>query len=174
MADASSKVISFFTRCEDCNKKIPEDLLRMHICYARYGFAVNQAAQAVEAQSQAKRRRKAKNSNRPPLTAFVIFMNGFRNSFRTDYNGSLVKEVSKIGWEMWKSMSEEEKKVYVDKAAQLEANDEEMTICEVYRKWMRRSNLMTLRTKKLVKETDDDNKVAEGREEEEEEILDDY
>lgn len=31
--------------------------------------------------------------------------------------------------------------------------------------------LMRLRTKKLVKETDDDNKVAEGKEEE---ILDDY
>ncbi|CAH8271986.1 unnamed protein product [Arabidopsis lyrata] len=125
MADASSKVGSFFIRCEGCNKKIPEDLVRMHICYARYGFAVYQAAQAVEAESQAKRRRKAKDSNRPPLTGFVIFMNGFRKSFRTDYNGSLVKEVSKIGWEMWKSMTEDEKKVYVDKAAELMANDEE-------------------------------------------------
>ncbi|KAG7556219.1 High mobility group box domain [Arabidopsis suecica] len=127
-ADASSKVGSFFIRCEDCNKKIPEDLISMHTCYARYGFAVYQAAQAVDAESQATRRRKAKDSNRPPLTGFVIFMNGFRKSFRTDYNGSLVKEVSKIGWEMWKSMTEDEKKVYVDKAAELMANDEE----EVY------------------------------------------
>jgi hypothetical protein len=39
--------------------------------------------------------------------ALSLCRNHFRKSFRTDYNGALVKEGSKIGWEMWKSMTED-------------------------------------------------------------------
>jgi hypothetical protein len=38
MSGASSEDSSIFARCEDvdCNKKIPVELVRMHICYAMF------------------------------------------------------------------------------------------------------------------------------------------
>ncbi|KAJ4898879.1 high mobility group B protein 7-like [Raphanus sativus] len=79
---------------------------------------------------KAKRVRKAKDekkssasNNKPkrPLTAFFIFMNDFRKTFKEENPSSNVKDVAKQGGEKWKSLTEEEKKVYLDKAAELKA-----------------------------------------------------
>ncbi|KAJ4884562.1 high mobility group B protein 7-like [Raphanus sativus] len=79
---------------------------------------------------KAKRVRKAKDekkssasNNKPkrPLTAFFIFMNDFCKTFKEENPSSNVKDVAKQGGEKWKSLTEEEKKVYLDKAAELKA-----------------------------------------------------
>jgi high mobility group protein B1 len=50
-------------------------------------------------------------------------MNEFRKNFRAEnlFPGCNVKDVPKQGAEKWKSMTEEEKKPYLDKAAELKA-----------------------------------------------------
>ncbi|CAL9231295.1 unnamed protein product [Arabidopsis halleri] len=101
--------------------------------------------------------RKAKQ----PLTAFVIFMNDFREAFREEHLGSLVKDVAKIGAEKWKSMTEEEKKVYLTKAAQLKADVKEEED-EYYDTEDEQADDSDDAEDKEVKETDDDdNKVAQ-------------
>ncbi|KAL9811236.1 putative chromatin remodeling & transcriptional activation HMG family [Arabidopsis thaliana] len=76
------------------------------MCSLDFLFGVDPEASDVETESdehEPMRRRKAK----PPLTAFCIFMNGFRKSFRQDYLGTLIKDVAKFGVEQWNSMTED-------------------------------------------------------------------
>eukprot|EP00252_Welwitschia_mirabilis_P004849 TRINITY_DN15177_c0_g2_i1.p1 TRINITY_DN15177_c0_g2~~TRINITY_DN15177_c0_g2_i1.p1 ORF type:complete len:214 (-),score=51.20 TRINITY_DN15177_c0_g2_i1:24-665(-) len=85
---------------------------------------------AEEKSSKKKRLRKvkdAKDPNQPkkPPTAFFLFMDDFRKSYKEsnpDVKG--VAQVGKEGGIKWKSMSEEEKKPYLDKAAELKAEYE--------------------------------------------------
>ncbi|CAA0404351.1 unnamed protein product [Arabidopsis thaliana] len=148
MSGASSEDSSIFARCEDvdCNKKIPVELVRMHICYAMFHRTL---ARGFGTQTQAKKKPTKKKKSTTSLTDFAVFMNHFRKSFRTDYNGALVKEGSKIGWEMWKSMTEDEKKDYLDKAADEEDEDED-TVEE-------QADDSDDAEDNEVKETDDDN-----------------
>ncbi|CAE6109878.1 unnamed protein product [Arabidopsis arenosa] len=101
-----------------------------------------------------------------------------RVNLEAQHNGSLAKDAAKIGGEKWKSLTEDEKKVYLDKAAELkaeynkslESNEEE----EDEEKQSDDVDDADEAEEKEVEKTDDDNKEAEGKEEEEEEILDDY
>ncbi|KAG7551208.1 High mobility group box domain [Arabidopsis thaliana x Arabidopsis arenosa] len=109
-------------------------------------------------------------------------MNDFRKTFKTEHNGSLAKDAAKIGGEKWKSLTEDEKKVYLDKAAELKAEynkslesneeeeDEEKQSDDVDDAEEKQAD----DADEAEEKTDDDNKEAEGKEEEEEEILDDY
>ncbi|KAF8050390.1 hypothetical protein N665_1979s0009 [Sinapis alba] len=140
---------SAFVRCEGCSKNVAVALISMHNCSLDAKIRVNLEAQVVETQVEAKKKpverkkstsdepkakkvRKAKDeknkkssaaSNKPkrPLTAFFIFMNDFRKIFKEENPSSNVKDVAKQGGEKWKSLTEEEKKVYLDKAAELKA-----------------------------------------------------
>ncbi|KAM0964242.1 hypothetical protein ACFX13_020673 [Malus domestica] len=69
-----------------------------------------------------KRAKKDKDPNAPkrPLTAFFLFLDDFRKSYKeANPDSKGVKMVTKEGGEKWKSMIDEEKKPYVDKAAEL-------------------------------------------------------
>ncbi|KAH7669209.1 high mobility group protein B3 protein [Dioscorea alata] len=135
---------SAFTRCEGCNKDVPVVLIDMHSCSLDSKIRMNLEAQVVEkatevvkkptekkraASSEIKERKtkkekKSKNPNLPkrPPTAFFLFMDDFRKEYKAanpDSKG--VAAVAKEGGERWKSMTDEEKKVYVDKAAELKA-----------------------------------------------------
>ncbi|KAL0792316.1 hypothetical protein Bca101_063693 [Brassica carinata] len=138
---------SAFARCEGCNKNVAVALISMHNCSLDAKIRVNLEAQVVETQTEAKKKpverkksasdepkpkrlRKAKDenkksssSNKPkrPLTAFFIFMADFRKTFKEENPDANVKDVAKQGGEKWKSLDEEEKKVYLDKAAELKA-----------------------------------------------------
>ncbi|EOA21466.1 hypothetical protein CARUB_v10001858mg [Capsella rubella] len=199
---------SAFARCEGCNKNVAVALISMHNCSLDAKIRVNLEAQVVETQAEAKKKpaerkksasdepkpkrvRKAKDdkkssstSNKPkrPLTAFFIFMNDFRKTYKDENPSSNVKDVAKHGGEKWKSLTEEEKKVYLDKAAELKAEynkslenndadeeeeDEEKQSDDAEEKQADDAE------EKEVESADDDNKDAEGKEEEEE-ILDDY
>ncbi|KAG2316746.1 hypothetical protein Bca4012_067588 [Brassica carinata] len=199
---------SAFARCEGCSKNVAVALISMHNCSLDAKIRVNLEAQVVEIQAEAKKKpverkkstsdepkakrvRKAKDEknkksstvNKPkrPLTAFFIFMNDFRKTFKEENPSSNVKDVAKQGGEKWKSLTEEEKKVYLDKAAELKAE---------YNKSLE-SNEADEEEEDEEKESDDvddaeekqadeaeENEVVdkepEGKEEEEEEILDDY
>jgi high mobility group protein B1 len=136
-------------------------------------------------------KKSSSTSNKPkrPLTAFFIFMSDFRKTFKSEHNGSLAKDAAKIGGEKWKSLTEEEKKVYLDKAAELKAEynkslesndadeeeeDEEKQSDDVDDAEEKQVDDDDEVEEKEVENTDDDKKEAEGKEEEEEEILDDY
>ncbi|KAK6790822.1 hypothetical protein RDI58_009903 [Solanum bulbocastanum] len=71
-----------------------------------------------------KREKKPKNPNalkRPP-TAFFVFMDDFRQTFKAaNPDCKSVSTVAKEGGEKWKSMTDEEKKPYQEKAAELKA-----------------------------------------------------
>ncbi|KAE8100824.1 hypothetical protein FH972_018677 [Carpinus fangiana] len=134
---------SAFARCEECKKDVPVALINMHSCTLDAKIKLNLEAQVVEMSSELKKPAERKKSSttepktkrartvkkgkdpnkrkRPP-TAFFIFMDDFRKEYKEAHPGNKdVKTVAKEGGEKWKSLSEEEKKVYVDKASELKA-----------------------------------------------------
>ncbi|XP_020539433.1 high mobility group B protein 1 isoform X2 [Jatropha curcas] len=72
---------------------------------------------------------------RPP-TAFFVFMEGFRKSFKENFpNNKSVSTVGKAGGEKWKSMSDSEKAPYAEKALKKKAEYEKAV--EAYKKKQR-------------------------------------
>ncbi|WCJ38972.1 high-mobility group box 6 [Euphorbia peplus] len=134
-----SKDGSAFARCEECKKNVPVALINMHSCSLDARIKMNLEAQVVEMAPEVKKKpaerkkststapkakRSKKDPNKPkrPATAFFIFMDDFRKTFKEANPGSKdVKRVAKEAGEKWKSMSDEEKKEYTDKAAELKA-----------------------------------------------------
>ncbi|THG12708.1 hypothetical protein TEA_026835 [Camellia sinensis var. sinensis] len=71
-----------------------------------------------------KKEKKAKDPNQPkrPQTAFFLFMSEFRKTYKeANPDCKSVATVAKEGGEKWKSMTDEEKKIYLDRAAELKA-----------------------------------------------------
>ncbi|XP_051148869.1 high mobility group B protein 7 [Andrographis paniculata] len=134
---------SAFAKCDECNKDVPIALISFHNCSLDAKIKMNLEAQVIEvpnenkkperkkaakqAEPKAKKEKKAKTSigrKRPP-TAFFLFMDDFRKSFKeANPDCKSVATVAKEGGEKWKSMSDEDKKVYVDRAAELKAEFE--------------------------------------------------
>ncbi|XP_021609945.2 high mobility group B protein 7 isoform X2 [Manihot esculenta] len=134
---------SAFARCEECKKDVPVALISMHCCSLEARIKMNLEAQVVEKPAEVKKKpaerkkatsrepkakkakkEKSNNPNKPkrPPTAFFIFMDEFRKAFKeANPDNRDVKKVSKEAGEKWKSMTDEEKKPYVDKAAELKA-----------------------------------------------------
>ncbi|XP_022141388.1 high mobility group B protein 7 [Momordica charantia] len=140
---------SAFARCDECGKSVPVALISMHSCSLDAKIRMNLESQTVEKQTQAKksserkrsassepkakkskvekRGKKDRDPNAPkrPPTAFFIFMDDFRKSYKEDHPDSKGgKEVAKEGGEKWKSLTDEEKKPYQDKAAELKSEYE--------------------------------------------------
>ncbi|CAL1387954.1 unnamed protein product [Linum trigynum] len=140
---------SAFTRCEECKKDVAVALIGMHSCSLDAKIKMNLEAQVVEnpaevkptkkkaaernatevAEPNAKRTKKekraAKDPNKPkrPPTAFFIFIGDFRKTYKeANPDSKDVKKVAKEAGEKWKSMTDEEKKPYLEKAAQLKAD----------------------------------------------------
>ncbi|KDP40471.1 hypothetical protein JCGZ_24470 [Jatropha curcas] len=135
---------SAFTRCEECKKHVAVALISMHSCSLDAKIKMNLESKVVEKPTEvkkkpaerkkststepkakkAKKEKKASDPNKPkrPPTAFFIFMDEFRKLFKeANPDSKDVKKVAKEAGEKWKSMTEEEKKPYVDKAATLKA-----------------------------------------------------
>ncbi|KAL9453210.1 hypothetical protein AB3S75_008915 [Citrus x aurantiifolia] len=135
---------SAFARCEECNKNVPVALISMHSCSLDAKIKMNLEAQVVEkpaeinkkkpaerkkptsTEPRAKRlRKKDSDSNKPkrPPTAFFLFMDDFRKEYKEAHPDSKgVTGVAKEAGEKWKNMTDEEKKPYLDKAAELKAD----------------------------------------------------
>ncbi|XP_050235098.1 high mobility group B protein 7-like [Mercurialis annua] len=135
---------SAFTKCEECKKDVPVALISMHSCSFEAKIKMNLEAQVVAKPAEPKKKsaerkkststepkaKKAKKENkgdnpnklkRPP-TAFFIFLNDFRKAFKeANPDSKDVKRVAKEGGEKWKTMTDEEKKHYMDKATELKA-----------------------------------------------------
>ncbi|XP_050226455.1 high mobility group B protein 7-like [Mercurialis annua] len=132
---------SAFAKCEDCKKDVPVALISMHSCSLEARIKMNLEAQVVEkaaepkkkpaerkkstsTEPKAKRAKKADNPNKlkRPATAFFVFLDEFRKAFKeANPDAKDVKRVAKEGGEKWKALSDEEKKPYLDKAAELKA-----------------------------------------------------
>ncbi|EXB96361.1 High mobility group B protein 7 [Morus notabilis] len=134
---------SAFARCEECSKDVPVALISFHSCSLDAKIKMNLEAQVVEKPSETnkpekkkssstepklkkskveKKGKKGKDPNKPkrPPTAFFLFMDDFRKEFKeANPDSKDVKKVAKEGGEKWNSLSDEEKKVYQDKAAEL-------------------------------------------------------
>ncbi|GMH07059.1 hypothetical protein Nepgr_008899 [Nepenthes gracilis] len=145
---------SAFARCEECNSSVPVALVDFHSCSLEARIKMNLEAQIVEKpadhkkpaelkkkpvdrkkatpsspESKPKKRRlsKIEDPNKPkrPATAFFLFMEDFRKVYKEQHPDSKKgSEVAKEGGEKWKSMTDEEKKQYVDRAAALKAEYE--------------------------------------------------
>ncbi|XP_020242784.1 HMG1/2-like protein [Asparagus officinalis] len=77
--------------------------------------------------------KKVRDPNKPKrsLSAFLLFMDGFRKEFKEkNPDNKLVSVVSKAGGDKWKSMSDSEKAPFVAKAEKLKA--EYLKIMEAY------------------------------------------
>nr|GEV06492.1 high mobility group B protein 7-like [Tanacetum cinerariifolium] len=133
---------SAFTRCDACNKDVAVALISMHDCGFEAKIKMNLETIAVEAPSEpvakkpaaekkkpakakeptvkkAKKERDPSKPKRPP-TAFFLFMDDFRKEFKeANPDNKKVSLVAKEGGEKWKSMTDEEKKCYADRAAEL-------------------------------------------------------
>ncbi|GJN39949.1 hypothetical protein PR202_gb29103 [Eleusine coracana subsp. coracana] len=131
---------SAFTRCEACNKDVPVVLIDMHSCSLDSKIRMTLEAQVVEktvevnkterkrpaASAASKATKRAKEDlpkrKRSP-TAFFLFMEDFRKEYKVAHpNNKSVATVAKEGGEKWRSMTDEEKKPYTDKAAELKAH----------------------------------------------------
>lgn len=136
---------SAFARCEGCHKDVPVALISFHSCSLDAKIKTNLEAQVVEKPTQVNKTdrkksatlsepnskraktekvKKSKDPNAPkrPLTAFFLFMDDFRKAYKeANPDSKGVKMVAKEGGEKWKLMTDEEKKPYTDKAAELKA-----------------------------------------------------
>ncbi|CAL0300456.1 unnamed protein product [Lupinus luteus] len=90
------------------------------------------SAKSAKGEPNAKRAKgekvkKVKDPNMPkrPATAFFLFLDDFRKAFKEENPDSKdVKRVGKEGGEKWRSMTDEEKKPYLDKFAELKVEYE--------------------------------------------------
>lgn len=136
---------SAFARCEGCQKDVPVALISFHSCSLDAKIKTNLEAQVVEKPTQVNKTdrkksatlsepnskraktekvKKSKDPNAPkrPLTAFFLFMDDFRKAYKeANPDSKGVKMVAKEAGEKWKLMTDEEKKPYTDKAAELKA-----------------------------------------------------
>ncbi|KAK7390768.1 hypothetical protein VNO78_18834 [Psophocarpus tetragonolobus] len=138
---------SAFARCDDCKKNVPVALIDMHSCSLEAKIKMNLDAQVVEQATEAKKlerkkskskepkakktkvekEKKVKDPNMPkrPPTAFFVFLDDFRKSFKeANPDSKDIKRVGKEAGEKWRSMTDEEKKPYLDKVAELKAEYE--------------------------------------------------
>ncbi|WOL13355.1 high mobility group B protein 7-like [Canna indica] len=137
---------SAFTRCEACNKDVAVVLIDMHSCSLDSKIRMTLESQVVEKEVEVKKppakkravpsegkekkvktgkKSKGASGRKRPPTAFFLFMDDFRKSFKeANPDNKKVAVVAKEGGEKWKSMSEEEKKPYVERAAELKAEHE--------------------------------------------------
>ncbi|XWS39622.1 hypothetical protein CRYUN_Cryun18bG0070900 [Craigia yunnanensis] len=176
---------SAFAKCEECNKVVPVALISMHSCSLEAKIKMNLESQVIEMPTEVRKKpaerkkpsstepnpkklkklKKGKDPNAPkrPPTAFFLFMDDFRKSYKeANPDAKGVTGVAKEGGEKWRSMSEEEKKPYFEKAAELKAE---------YEKALEES-----------KDAGNENEEEEGGSEKEksaaeketEEVLDDY
>ncbi|KAL7230674.1 hypothetical protein ACSBR2_009031 [Camellia fascicularis] len=135
---------SAFTRCEKCSRQVPVVLIGWHDCHIEAQIERSLDAQMLENEKQCdaipaekkkvkstepnpkkvKKEKKAKDPNQPkrPQTAFFLFMSEFRKTYKeANPDCKSVATVAKEGGEKWKSMTDEEKKIYLDRAAELKA-----------------------------------------------------
>ncbi|KAK7280654.1 hypothetical protein RJT34_25720 [Clitoria ternatea] len=138
---------SAFARCQECNKDVPVALISMHNCSLEAKIKMNLDAQVVEQANEVKKTerkkpiakepkakkariekgKKVKDPNMPkrPPTAFFVFLDDFRKSFKeANPDSKDVKRVGKEAGEKWRSMTDEEKKPYLDKVAELKVEYE--------------------------------------------------
>lgn len=139
---------SGFTKCDVCNKHIPVALSDMHDCKLedkiRSNFDAPKETKHADAQKppEAKkakkksadekpkkrtREKKTRDPNQPkkPATAFFVFMDDFRKTYKeTNPDVKGAAQVGKEGGLKWKAMSDEDKKPYLEKAAELKAEYE--------------------------------------------------
>ncbi|KAK8945902.1 High mobility group B protein 7 [Platanthera guangdongensis] len=133
---------SAFTKCEVCKRDVAVVLIDMHDCGMDSNIKMNLSTQVVEmatefkkpdrkrsaapAQKEKKTKKEKKNSDsnkrkRPP-TAFFLFMNDFRKEFKeANPDNKSVANVAKEGGAKWSALTDEEKKPYMDRAAELKA-----------------------------------------------------
>lgn len=84
----------------------------------RKGAVKEVKAKKSRAAKKAAKAAKDPNAPKRPPTAFFIFLNEFRKSFKEEHpDVKGVTMVGKAGGEKWKDMSEAEKQPYVSKAA---------------------------------------------------------
>ncbi|KAB5547435.1 hypothetical protein DKX38_010841 [Salix brachista] len=135
---------SAFAKCEECKKDVPVALISFHSCSLDAKIKMNLEAQVVEKPTEAKKKpaerkkgsptepklkkakkeKKGRDPNAPkrPPTAFFLFMDDFRKEYKeANPDSKDVKKVAKEGGARWQSLTNEEKKQYVDKAAELKA-----------------------------------------------------
>jgi len=85
----------------------------------RKSVAKEPRAKKSKAAKKATKAAKDPNAPKRPPTAFFIFLNEFRKTFKEEHpDVKGVTMVGKAGGEKWKDMSEAEKQPYVSKAAQ--------------------------------------------------------
>ncbi|XP_049354037.1 high mobility group B protein 7-like isoform X2 [Solanum verrucosum] len=132
---------SAFARCEECSKDVPIALISFHNCSLDAKIKMNLEAQVVENQTEVKkpaakskekstepkpkREKKPKNPNAPkrPPTAFFVFMDDFRQTFKAaNPDCKSVSTVAKEGGEKWKSMTDEVKKTISGKGCRAQSS----------------------------------------------------
>ncbi|MES1922622.1 FACT complex subunit ssrp1 [Bonamia ostreae] len=69
--------------------------------------------------SAIKKFRKDKNAPKKPLTPYFVFMNENRAEFKKNHPDKKVTEIGKLLGEKWRSLSEKEKTVFVEKSKEL-------------------------------------------------------
>ncbi|KAG8071781.1 hypothetical protein GUJ93_ZPchr0006g40646 [Zizania palustris] len=104
----------------------------------------------LKAAGGAGKRKKAAASGKPkrPPSAFFVFMSEFRQEYQAQNpNNKSVANVSKAAGEKWRSMSEEDKAPYVEKAGQKKQDYEKSKATSIRRRAQARRKLRLKRTR---------------------------
>ncbi|CAH9147168.1 unnamed protein product [Cuscuta epithymum] len=134
---------SAFTRCDECNKDVPVALISFHNCSLDAQIKMNLEAQVIEMPAEVKKKpatrkktsstesksKKSKDPNAPkrPPTAFFVFMQDFRKTYKEENpDNKKSSMVAKEGGEKWNSLTDDEKKPYIERAAELKAEYEKL------------------------------------------------
>ncbi|XP_042399796.1 HMG1/2-like protein [Zingiber officinale] len=83
-------------------------------------LAVRKGSERASKMPKMTKAKKDPNKPKRPPSAFFVFMEGFRKTFKEQHpNNKSVSVVGKAGGDKWKSLSEGDKAPFVDKAAKL-------------------------------------------------------
>ncbi|KAJ9673297.1 hypothetical protein PVL29_023097 [Vitis rotundifolia] len=127
-------------------------------------LSVKKGAAATKAGKKTKKEKPVKDPNKPkrPASAFFVFMEEFRKSYKEKHpSNKSVSVVGKAGGDKWKSMSDAEKAPYVAKAEKRKVE---------YEKNMKAYNKKQAEGTKVVEEEDESEKsLSEVNDQEEDE-----
>merc|ERR1712066_1150374 len=104
--------------------------------------------------------KKPKDPNKPKNapSSYLLYCNDVRARFQEENKGMKISQISKLIGAEWKTLSDEDKKQYVDKSAELRAEwNEKMVEYKTYLEVLQKWNDEQMKNEKEDENNDNDN-----------------
>merc|ERR1712066_397625 len=117
--------------------------------------------------------KKPKDPNKPKNapSSYLLYCNDVRARFQEENKGMKISQISKLIGAEWKTLSDEDKKQYVDKSAELRAEwNEKMVEYKTYLEVLQKWNDEQMKNEKEDENNDNDNDKNEDNKDKVEEV----